>query len=264
MKLLDILLLELESWPEGKEYAYQSSTTSMAYFVSPIEEDKGFKTIQLCQISPNRGPDHKVTREQWKTAKIKSLPFFNVVASALGEERAVKELLAVGPINDTAEELDAAFVFCDTPQGHEFWEDILEPNRRADKLKEALNVITAAMSKANPKYCIRLQVDGSGSVRDQDYNEIIYFSNTDSLVKKYLAPTPTPKFEHWDLLQDRFEWVAKDSNGYWWAYEGRPTLEAFGWKVTVDCRSLEIMKIEIPCHWTNSLIKRPTSSGESH
>ena len=258
MTLLEILLHELESWPAGKEYAYQSSTTSMAYFVSPIEEDKGFKTINLCQISPNRGPDHKVTREEWKTAKIKSLPFFKDVANILGEARAVKELLAVSEINYIAQELESAFVFCDTPQGHEFWRDILEPNRRADKLKEALNVITAAMSKANPNYCIRLQNDGSGSVRDRDGNEIIYFSNPDSLVKKYLAPTP--KFEHWDLLQDRFEWVAKDSNGYWWAYEGRPTLEAFGWKVTVDCRSLEIMKIEIPCHWTNSLIKRPSPS----
>ncbi len=258
MTLLEILLLELESWPAGKEYVYQSVTTSEAFF-APSDED--VVTIQLCQLASLRGPDHKVTREEWETAKIKQLPFFQSVANILGEEEAAKELLAVRKhgtyINSVAEELDEAFVFCDTPQGHEFWRDILEPNRESHKLQEALDIITAAMT---PNHYIRLQVDGSGSVRDQDDNEIIYFSNTDSLVKKYLAPTPTPKFDHWDLLQDRFEWIAKDSSGDWWAYDNRPILEDDYWRASGgDYRSLGAMKIEIPCHWSKSLIKRPSA-----
>ena len=258
MTLLEILLLELESWPAGKEYAFQSTTTSEVFFATPIDIFPDLKAISLCQIASERGIDHKVTREQWQTAKLKSLPYFNAIASALGEERAVKELLAVGTFSYTAQELDEAFVFADTPQGYEFWKDILEPSLRADKLKQALNVITAAMRKANPNYCIRLQVDGSGSVRAQDDNEIIYFRNTESLVSKYL--NLALKFEHWDLLTDMFNWIAKDLNRDWWAYDVKPSLKAYGWKTNGDCRALDLLKVEIPCHWTNSLIKRPSPS----
>ena len=257
MTLLDILLHELESWPEGKEYAFQSTTSSTAYFFAS-DEDEDDKAIYLCQIASNRGIDHKVTRQQWQTVKIKRLPFFHTVANTLGEERAVKELLAVGTINYEAKELDEAFVFNDTPQGYEFWVDISEPSRGANKLKEALDLITTAMKNANTEYCVRLQNDGSGSVRDQDDNEIIYFRNTESLVNKYLAPTP--KLNHWDLLQDRFQWVAKDRNGDWWAYEDKPTLATYGWKAEGACRSLDILKVEIPSHWSRSLIKRPSHS----
>lgn len=255
MTLLEILVNELENWPEGKEYAFQSSTSRMAFFASsPLDDD--IKSVTLSQNPTDRGPHHRVRRDQWETAKIKSAPYFKDTAAVLGEERAIKELQAVGRINYEADELDEAFIFADTPQGHEFWRDILEPNRGADKLKQALNVITAAMLEANPDYCIRLQNDGSGSVRDQDDNEIIYFHNTDSLVKKYLAPTP--KFEHWGLLQERFNWIAKDSDDGWWAYENKPDLGHDQWKYSGECHSLDILKVEIPCHWSKSLIKRPT------
>src|SRR5678809_381070 len=225
MKLLDLLVQELESWPEGKVYAYQSVTSRIAIFSSsPMDDNR--KTIILSQIAPNRGPDHKVTREEWETAKIKSLPFFHTVANILGEERAVKELLAVRKhgtyICSDAEELTEAFVFVSSPQGYDFWTDIAEPNRKGKKLKDALDLITSALNPEHRHY-IRLQEDGSGSVRDQDDNEIIYFHNTESLVKKYLAPTP--KFDHWHLLHERFQWIAKDQSGIWWAYDVRPILE---------------------------------------
>ena len=257
MTLLEILLHELENWPAGKAYVFQSVTTSLAYFVSS-DQDADLKAIHLCQISPNRGPNHKVTREQWETAKIKALPFFKEVAAILGEERAVKELLAVGEINYDAKELDEAFAFADTPQGFDFWKDISEPNRGANKLKHALNTITEALKKTNPDLCIRLQSDGSGSVRDQDDKEVLYFANPEFLANELLSPAY--KFEHWDLLHDRFQWVAKDRNGYWWAYEDRPIKAEFGWKATGSFRSLDIMKVEIPCHWSSSLIKRPSHS----
>lgn len=254
MTLLDILLHELESWPEGKEYAFQSTTSSVAYFESSAE-DARYKSISLCQIASERGVDHRVTREEWQTAKIKSLPFFKDISEILGEERAVKELLAVGEISDTAKELDSAFVFSDTPQGFDFWRNIVDPSRGENELKQALYTVTAAMKKANKKYCIRLLENGSGSVLDSD-NEIVYFTDIDSLVNKHLAPQP--KFEHWDLLQDRFQWIAKDSGGIWWAYVDRPTLEALGWGANGDCRSLGSLKIDIPCHWSHSLIERPS------
>lgn len=255
MTLLEILLHELETWPEGKEYAYQSFTTSMAYFVSPIEVDQGFKTINLCQISTERGPDHKVTRQEWQTAKIKSLPFFHSVASILGEERAVKELLAVDEINCNVKDLDGAFAFADTPQGFDFWKNIAVPSREANKLRHALNTITAAMDL---EHYIKLQSDGSGSVRDHADNEIIYFANPDYLVREYL--NPPPKFEHWALIQDRFKWIAKDNNEIWWAYEDKPTLTDRYWRSDGDFRSMGILKVEIPCHWSQSLIKRPSHS----
>lgn len=258
MTLLEILLHELESWPAGKEYAYQSATTPELFFATPTDIFPDLKAISLCQIASERGIDHKVTRGEWETAKMKSLPFFNMVASALGEERAVKELLAVGKISGTATELDEAFVFNETPQGHEFWKDILEPSLRADKLKQALNVITAAMRKANPGYCIRLQVDGSGSVRDQDDNEIIYFRNADSLVKKYL--NLALKFDHWPLLQDKYKWIAKDLDGAWWAYVEKPNMDDDQWESTEVHHPLDILKVDIPCHWKRSLIERPTHS----
>lgn len=259
MTLLEILVQELETWPEGRECAYQSTTTSEAYFIS--QHEGAPKAITLCQIAPNRGIEHKVTREQWQVAKIKTLPFYKDVAAILGEERAVKELQAVGPISDTAQELDAAFVFGETPQGHEFWKDIMDPSRGADKLKQALYTITAAMKKAHPDSYLQLHSDGSGYVLDQDNDEITPFDDTDSLVSEYLAPTH--KFEHWNALQDRFKWIAKDLDGAWWAYENRPFLESSDvgdvWVVTRgDCHTLEAMKVDIPCHWTNSLIGRPS------
>lgn len=256
MTLLEILLHELEDWPEGKEYAFQSTSNSSAFFASSAE-DEDDKAIYLCQIASNRGIDHKVTHHEWQTAKIKSLPFFPEVAAVLGEEGAVKELLAVGEISYKATELDEAFAFAATPQGFDFWKDISELNRWTNKLKHALNFITEALNKANPDLCIRLESDGSGSVRDRDDNEVLYFANPEFLVNELLSPAY--KFEHWDLLHDRFQWVAKDRNGDWWAYEDRPIKSEFGWKATGECRSLDIMKVEIPCHWKNSLIKRPTS-----
>lgn len=256
MTLLEILLHELEGWPEGKEYAFQSTTTSRVYFVSSDERaDADLKGVLLCQIASERGLDHIVTQEEWRTAKIKSLPFFKVVASTLGEERAVKELLAVSDISDTAQELDEAFAFADTPQGYEFWSDINDPSRGANRLRQALRTITAALK---PESYLQLHADGSGTVRDSDDNEIISFDDTDSLVSGYLKPTP--KFEHWDLLQERFQWIAKDQNGEWWAYEGKPILSAVGWKTSRECRSLEIVKVGILCHWSTSLIERPSHS----
>ena len=255
MTLLEILLHELDQWPDCKEYAYQSATTSDAYFET--SEDSYPTIISLCQISPNRGPDHKVTREEWQTAKIKSLPFFHSVANILGEEVAVKELLAVGEINYDAKELDEAFAFADTPQGFDFWKNISEPNRGANKLKHALNTITTAL---NPEHYLQLQSNGSGSVRDRDNNEIIYFANPDFLVNEYLSPAP--KFEHWDLLHDRFKWIAKDQSGTWWAYEEKPIMEYDYWRTTGEFRSMGILKVDIPCHWSQSLIKRPSHSQE--
>ena len=256
MTLLEILLLELESWPADKEYAYQSATTSKAFF-APSDEDDNLKTIFLCQLASDRGLAHKVTREQWETAKIKTLPFFKDVANIIGEEEAVKELLAVRKhgsyISSDAEELAEAFAFFSTPQGFDFWSRIAEPDREGRALKEALDIITAAM---DPNHCICLQADGSSSVRDHDDNDIHYFLSTESLVKQYLAPTP--KFDHWDLLQDRFMWIAKDSSGVWWAYDDRPVQSEGGWRPNGAFRSLGSLKIEIPCHWSKSLIKRPS------
>ena len=222
MTLLEILLNELESWPDGKEFAFQSATTPLAYFASS-DQDADLKTIQLCQIAANRGPDHKATREEWHTAKIKALPYFKDVSAILGEERAVKELLAVGLITFKVKELDEAFAFADTPQGFDFWKNISEPNRGANKLKHALNTITTAL---NPEHYLQLQSNGSGSVRDHADNEIIYFANPDFLVNEYL--NPAPKFEHWDLLQDRFKWMAKDQSGIWRVYEDRPVQSDLG------------------------------------
>lgn len=256
MTLLEILLLELERWPEGKEYAYQSATTPLAYFASS-DEDAELQTTRLCQISPNRGLAYKVTREEWETAKIKTLPFFKDVANMLGEEEAAKELLRVRKhgtyISSDAEELSEAFAFFSTPQGFEFWSRIAEPDREGKALKEALDIITAAM---DPDSYIKLHSDGSGYV-DQGRDEMISFDDTDDLVNKYLAPTP--KFEHWDLLQDRIMWIAKDSSGVWWAYDDRPEQSDGGWTPNGSFRSLGSLKIEIPCHWSKSLIKRPSS-----
>lgn len=256
MTLLEILLLELESWPAGKEYAYQSSISRMAFFASSPMDDV-IKSVILSRDSSNRGPHNKVSREEWEVAKIKRLPFFPEVAAILGEEEAVKELLAVGKINYKAEELDEAFAFVSSPQGYDFWCSVMRPKRYSE-LKLALNTITAAM---NPKQSIRLHSDGSGSVRDQYDNEIIYFSNTEDLLEKYLSPPP-PKFDYWHLIQDRFKWVAKDSDGNWWAYVKKPILNLDQWENEHECSSLEILKIDIPCHWSRSLIERPTSQGE--
>ena len=264
MTLLEILLHELESWPEGKEYAYQSSTSRMAFFASSPMDD-AIKSVILSRDSSNRGPHNKVTREEWQTAKIKSLAFFPEVAAILGEERAVKELLAVGKINYKAEELDEAFAFVSSPQGHEFWTEIAEPNREGKEgkeqnrevegLKQALELIMAAI---NPDHYLQLHPDGSGYVSDaNDANDILTFHNTDDLVEKYLSPPP-PKFEHWDLIQDRFKWVAKDSDGNWWAYVKKPILNLDQWENEHECSSLEILKIDIPCHWSRSLIERPS------
>lgn len=191
MKLLEILLHELESWPTDKEYAFQSSTSRIAFFASS-QTDDNLKSVILSQIVSNRGPHHTVTRDEWEAAKIKSLPFFKNVANILGEEEAVKELLAVRKhgtyISSDAEELAEAFAFFSTPQGFEFWSNIAEPNREGKVLKEALELITAAMQEANPDYCICLQADGSSSVRDHDDNDIHYFHSAESLVKQYLAP----------------------------------------------------------------------------
>ena len=140
------------------------------------------------------------------------------------------------------------------PQGSDFWKDIAEPNRGANKLKEALDLITAAMDL---NHCICLRADGSSSVRDHDDSDIHYFHSTESLVKQYLAPPP--KFDHWDLLQDRFKWMAKDYEGNWWVYEDRPVQSDLGWRPNGSFRSLGSLKIEIPCHWTKSLIKRPSA-----
>lgn len=254
MTLLEILLHELETWPEGKAYAFQATTSSAAFFHSTAE-DENYKTVHLCQIAPNRGPTNIVTQEEWKTAKLKSAPYFHAVASVLGEERAIKELLAVRDISYIAPELDSAFAFSDTPQGFDFWKDICDPSRGANKLRHALRTITAALKSES---YLQLHSDGSGTVRDSDDNEMISFDDTDSLVRGYLKPTP--KFEHWDLLHDRFKWIAKDQNGEWWAYDSEPTLAALGWKAKGDCRSLAIVKVGIPCHWSTSLIKRPSHS----
>ena len=256
MTLLEILLHELEEWPDDKEYAYQPTANSTAFFAAS-DDDVDLKVMCLCQTTSELDPDHKVTRQQWQTAKIKSLPFFPEVAAILGEEVAVKELLAVDEINYKAKELDEAFAFGGTPQGFDFWKDIAEPTRGANKLKHSLNVITEALNKANPELSIRLESDGSGSVRDQDDKEVLYFANPDFLVNELLRPAY--KFEHWALLHDRFKWVAKDRNGDWWAYEDRPIKSEFGWKATGECRSLDILKVEIPCHWSKSLIKRPSA-----
>lgn len=252
MTLLEILLHELDHWPEGKEYVFQSTLYSEAIFAS--SNDTHWKTIQ---IASQRGPNYKVTREEWQTAKVKSLPFFHSVADILGEVRAVKELLAVGKINYEAKELDEAFAFADTPQGYDFWKDILEPSRGTHKLKHALNTIAAAL---HPEHYLQLQPDGSDSLRDHADNEVISFDNTDSLVGELLIPPP--KFEHWDLLQDRFNWIAKDREGKWWAYDDKPVQSDDGWTPNGAFRSLGAMKIEIPCHWSRSLIQRPAHSEE--
>lgn len=260
MTLLEILLLELESWPEGKEFAFQSTTTSRVYFASTDEkEDADLKAVLLCQIASERGLEHSVTRDGWETSKVKSLAFFPQVAAILGEEKAVKELLAVGNINYEADELIRAFVFEGTPQGYDFWVSICEPSEdindpsRDSELKAALDIITAAMSSG---HFIQLHPDGSGYVGDTINDEVISFDNTDELVKEYLSPTP--KFEHWGTLQDRFQWIAKDSDGSWWAYVNQPDLGYEHWEYSEECHSLEILKFDIPCHWKRSLIERPT------
>lgn len=255
MKLLDLLVQELESWPEGRECAYQSNDSLVVYFDSPIEGAE-LKMLYPRQIASDRGPSNIVTRGEWQVAKIKSLPFFQKVAAILGEEKAVKELLTAGKIYPNAKELDEAFAFVNTPQGYDFWKDISDSTQGTNELKLALDTITAAMKEANPEQYIRIHPDGSGSVRSIDSKEIFTFANTDSLVKEYLDPPP--KFDHWEVLNDRFKWIAKDQDGSWWAYIRQPDLGHEQWEYSGECHSLEILKLDIPCHWSRSLIERPS------
>lgn len=80
---------------------------------------------------------------------------------------------------------------------------------------------------------------------------------------KNVDDSPPPKFDHWDLLQDRFNWIAKDCKGTWWAYDDRPVQSDVGWRPNGAFRSLGSLKIEIPCHWSNSLIERPAHTTNS-
>lgn len=68
-------------------------------------------------------------------------------------------------------------------------------------------------------------------------------------------------FEHWSLLSEDIKYLAKDGDGRWFGYRGKPSREADHWfnHSSIDCCPLEALKPSLfpDCDWENSLIERP-------
>ena len=71
------------------------------------------------------------------------------------------------------------------------------------------------------------------------------------------APEPLEPPIPWEYLDERWQWMAMDSNGEWWGYTKEPAEpDSCGWAARGRCDLL-------PCppgsdrHWTETLIRRP-------
>ena len=68
-------------------------------------------------------------------------------------------------------------------------------------------------------------------------------------------------FEHWDLLNKDIKYLAKDSNGRWYGYRGKPSKEIDYWFDYSSAKyySLEALESSLfpECDWESSLIERP-------
>lgn len=79
-----------------------------------------------------------------------------------------------------------------------------------------------------------------------------------------IIPAPTKPNPPWGHLADWVNWVARDENTNFWAYEIEPLDGESTWDFNEGwCEPLAALKFDPgTCHWRDSLVKRPEGQGD--
>ena len=78
--------------------------------------------------------------------------------------------------------------------------------------------------------------------------------------------TPSKPSINWDHVHSCYNWLAVDDGGFVYLFETKPTSEEHWW-ANCDDTYLEIANVFASCkrgtcHWTDSLVERPTEEKE--
>lgn len=79
-----------------------------------------------------------------------------------------------------------------------------------------------------------------------------------------VIPAHTKPSPPWEYLADWVNWVARDENTRFWAYEIEPLDGESTWDFNEGwCEPLAALKFDPgTCHWRDSLVKRPEGQGD--
>ena len=71
----------------------------------------------------------------------------------------------------------------------------------------------------------------------------------------------TITFDHWDAVDPKYNFIARDSDGARWAYTHRPVAEGSMWVMVegdyTSASALNLPQAFYECDWKDSLIERP-------
>ena len=77
------------------------------------------------------------------------------------------------------------------------------------------------------------------------------------MVNAIRSPDPIEPPIPWKYIDNRWRWMAMDSDGEWWVYGSRPVCDDKEWDSAAGGASSLLCPPGADRHWTQTLIERP-------